>query len=55
MPLSLCISLTSSLEEKSPSKDEPSSSDKDENERMQVKKKDFYFHQKKLTFFLYLR
>jgi hypothetical protein len=36
MPVPICISLTSSLEEKPTSKDESSSSDKDENERMQV-------------------
>jgi hypothetical protein len=39
MPAPVCISLTSSLEEKPTSKDESSSSDKDENERMQVTKK----------------
>ncbi len=37
MPVPLCISLTSSLKENSPSKYESSSLDKDDNERMQVK------------------
>jgi len=39
MPVPKCISLTSFLDGKPTSKDESSSSDKDENERMQVKEK----------------
>jgi hypothetical protein len=36
MPVPICISFTSSLEEKPTSKEESSTSDKDENEQMQV-------------------
>jgi hypothetical protein len=52
MPAPICISLTSSSEEKSTSKNESSSSDKDETERMQVKEK-FIFMKKNNKIFLF--
>jgi hypothetical protein len=46
MPAPMCISMTSFLEETSGSKDELSSADKDENERMQVKKQLYFYKEK---------
>jgi len=55
MPVPICISLTSYLNGKATSKDEYSSSDRDENERMQVFKKKMFIFMKKIIINLYLR